>query len=351
MKLLITGGAGFIGSHFVRCVLDGRYPGLVDAQVTVVDKLTYAGNLANLPADHPRFTFVHGDICDARLVADAMPGTDAVVHFAAESHVDRSLMNADQFVTTNVLGTHVLLESCRAAKVQRIVHVSTDEVYGSIPHGSWTEDMPLEPTSPYAASKAASDLIARSFWRTHGLNLSITRCSNNYGPHQLADKLIPLFVTNLLDGREVPLYGDGHHVREWLHVDDHCRALYLVLTGGRPGAIYNIGSGVELTNRELTGQLLELCGASWDKVRHVPDRKAHDERYSVSIAKIRRELDFEPEVPLEKGLTEVVDWYRDNRSWWEPLRDRARWNTAGRPRPDRTDAGLPKLSPGGGPPG
>ena len=232
-------------------------------------------------------------------------------------------MMAHEFVTTNVLGTQVLLEGCRTARVPRIIHVSTDEVYGSLPHGSWTEDTLLEPNSPYAASKAASDLIARAYGRAHGLSVSITRCSNNYGPYQFVEKLIPLFVTNLLDGRDVPLYGDGHHVREWLHVDDHCRAVHLVLTDGAPGGIYNIGGGTELTNRDTTERLLELCGADWDRVRHVPDRKAHDERYSVDTTKIREELGFVPQIPFGQGLAEVVAWYRENRTWWEPLRSRA----------------------------
>ncbi|GHH78975.1 dTDP-glucose 4,6-dehydratase [Streptomyces sulfonofaciens] len=323
MKLFVTGGAGFIGSHFVRCVLEGRYPALAGAHVTVVDKLTYAGNLANIPMEHPRLSFVHGDICDGRLMSAVVPGHDAVVHFAAESHVDRSLMNAQQFVMTNVVGTSTLLEACRLAKVQRIVHVSTDEVYGSISEGSWTEDCPLRPNSPYSSSKASSDLIARAYWRTHGLPLSITRCSNNYGPYQFAEKLIPLFVTNLLDGRDVPLYGDGHNVREWLHVDDHCRAIYLVLADGRVGGVYNIGGGVELSNRELTKRMLELCDADWSRVRHVPDRKAHDERYSVDTTRIREELAFVPQIPFERGLADVVAWYRDHRAWWEPLRIRS----------------------------
>jgi dTDP-glucose 4,6-dehydratase len=245
------------------------------------------------------------------------------VHFAAESHVDRSLMNGRQFVTTNVLGTQTLLESCRHSNVARIVHVSTDEVYGSLSAGSWSEQTLLEPNSPYAASKAASDLVARSYWRTHGLPISVTRCSNNYGPYQFVEKLIPLFVTNLIDGRDVPLYGDGHHVREWLHVDDHCRAIHLVLTGGRAGEIYNIGGGVELTNRELTGRLLELCGVGWDRVRLVPDRKAHDERYSVDMTKICDELGYAPQIPFTEGLADVVAWYQNNRAWWEPLRHRA----------------------------
>ncbi|AXK36914.1 dTDP-glucose 4,6-dehydratase [Streptomyces armeniacus] len=324
MRLLVTGGAGFIGSQYVRGLLDGRYQAAGTGAalpggdlITVLDKLTYAGSLDNLPVDDERVTFVEGDICDARLLAEVLPGHDAVVHFAAESHVDRSIGDASPFVMTNVVGTQTLLEACRAAKVERIVHVSTDEVYGSIDEGSWTEDFPLAPNSPYSASKAASDLFARAYWRTHGLSVSVTRCCNNYGPYQYVEKVIPLFITSLTDGGDVPLYGDGHHIREWLHVDDHCRAIHLVLTRGGAGETYNIGGGSEITNLELTDRLLKLCGADWDRVRRVPDRKAHDERYSLDSGKIREELGFEPEIPFGSGLASVVDWYRDNRWWWE----------------------------------
>ncbi|GAA3566935.1 dTDP-glucose 4,6-dehydratase [Nonomuraea rosea] len=316
MRLLVTGGAGFIGSCFTRNVLAETYPGTEGDTVTVLDKLTYAACLDNLPMGHPDLTFVKGDVCDGRLLAEVLPGHDAVVHFAAESHVDRSLMSGADFAMTNVVGTQTLLESCRRAGVERVVHVSTDEVYGSISEGSWTEALPLEPNSPYAASKAASDLIARAYWRSHDLSVSVTRCCNNYGPYQFAEKLIPLFVTNLLRGRTVPLYGDGHHVREWLHVEDHCRAIHQVLTSGGAGEIYNIGGGATLTNLELTGRLLELCGAGWDSVRNVPDRKAHDERYSLDSSKIERTLGFAPAVPFDVGLAETVAWYRDNRWWW-----------------------------------
>jgi dTDP-glucose 4,6-dehydratase len=322
MRLFVTGGAGFIGSHYVRSVLEGRYPDTDGARLTVLDKLTYAGNLANLPLEDPRMDFVHGDVCDERLLSEYLPGHDAVVHFAAESHVDRSLTSSTAFMTTNVLGTQTLLDVCRDTGVERIVHVSTDEVYGSIEEGSWTESCALAPNSPYAASKAASDLVARAYWRSHDLAISITRCCNNYGTHQFAEKVIPLFVTSLIEGRDVPLYGDGHHVREWLHVDDHCRAIHLVLTRGRAGEIYNIGGDTALSNRELTGRLLDLCGTGWDRVRHVPDRKAHDERYSVDWTKIRGELGFAPRISFERGLAEVAAWYRDNRDWWAPRRDR-----------------------------
>lgn len=323
MRLLVTGGAGFIGSHFVRTLLDGGYPGHETSRVTVLDKLTYAGRRDNLPAAHPRLEFVRGDICDPELLARILPGHDAVVHFAAESHVDRSVRSASEFVRTNVAGTQALLDACLAAGTERFVHVSTDEVYGSIAEGSWTEDHPLLPNSPYAASKASSDLLVRAFHRTHGLNVSITRCSNNYGPYQHPEKLIPLFVTNLLEGRPVPLYGDGRNVREWLHVDDHCRAVALVLDRGRPGEVYNVGGGDERTNREVTERLLALCGADWSRVRHVPDRKGHDLRYALDDGKIREELGYAPRIPFEQGLADVVAWYRDHPGWWKAVRHAA----------------------------
>ncbi|MGW0534430.1 dTDP-glucose 4,6-dehydratase [Streptomyces sp. NPDC003032] len=317
MRILVTGGAGFIGSHYVRTMLTGGYAGYEDARVTVLDELTYAGNRDNLPAPGPRLDFVKGDVCDLDLLLGLLPGHDAVVHFAAESHVDRSLASAAEFVRTNVGGTQNVLEAALRTGVGRVVHVSTDEVYGSIEEGSWTEEWPLLPNSPYAASKAGSDLIARAYWRTHGLNVSITRCSNNYGPYQHPEKLIPLFVTNLLEGRELPLYGDGANVREWVHVDDHCRAVQLVLTGGRPGEIYNVGGGDERTNRQITEQLLDELGADWSSVRKVADRKAHDLRYSLDDTKIREELGFVPRIPFARGLADTVAWYRDNPGWWK----------------------------------
>ncbi|MGW1945491.1 dTDP-glucose 4,6-dehydratase [Streptomyces sp. NPDC001940] len=317
MRILVTGAAGFIGSHYVRTMLAGGYPQYEDARITVVDKLTYAGNRDNLPGTHPRLDFVRGDICDLPLLLDLLPGHDAVVHFAAESHVDRSIDSGADFVRTNVAGTENLLAACLRTGVSRVVHVSTDEVYGSIEEGSWTEEWPLEPNTPYAASKAGSDLIARSFWRTHGLDVSITRCSNNYGPHQHPEKLIPLAVTNLLEGRPVPLYGDGAHVREWLHVDDHCRAIQLVLTRGRAGEVYNVGGGNERTNTEVAGRLLELLGADRSALRRVADRKGHDRRYSLDDTKIREQLGYLPMTPFEQGLSDTVDWYRDNPHWWK----------------------------------
>ena len=325
MRVLVTGGAGFIGSHYVRQALAGACPTLSDAEVLVLDKLTYAGSEENLEsvADDPRLRFVRGDICDAELVNELMNGIDLVVHFAAESHVDRSILGSADFVLTNVLGTQTLLQAALSARVGKFVHVSTDEVYGSIQEGSWSEDHILEPNSPYSASKASSDLIARSFYRTHGLPVCVTRCSNNYGPHQFPEKVMPRFVTNLLDGAKVPLYGDGLNVRDWLHVDDHCRGIQLVADAGRPGEIYNIGGGTELSNRELTERLLAAVGAGWDMVEPVDDRKGHDRRYSVDISKINTELGYAPKVSFEDGLADTVAWYKENRTWWEKLKGRA----------------------------
>ncbi|MCM2414285.1 dTDP-glucose 4,6-dehydratase [Streptomyces sp. RKAG290] len=320
MRLLVTGAAGFIGSHYVRTMLDGGFPGYENARITVLDKLTYAGNRNNLPAGHPRLTFVQGDIRDLPLLMDVLPGHDAVVHFAAESHVDRSIEAAADFVSTNVGGTQNLLEACLRTGIGRIVHVSTDEVYGSIAEGHWTEDWPLAPNTPYAASKAGSDLVARSYWKTHGLNLSITRCSNNYGPYQHPEKLIPLFITNLLEGEQVPLYGEGLNIREWLHVDDHCHGIQLVLEKGRAGEVYNIGGGNERTNVEITRTLLDLLGGDESMIRHVADRKGHDLRYSIDESKIRTELGYAPRTTFEAGLTATVAWYRDNPGWWKAVK-------------------------------
>jgi dTDP-glucose 4,6-dehydratase len=320
MRVLVTGGAGFIGSNYVRQLVAGAYPAFRGAEVVVLDLLTYAGTLTNLAACDGRYRFVHGDIRDAATVASVMAGTDVVVHFAAESHVDRSITGAADFVSTNVVGTQVLLQAALEAEVGRFVHVSTDEVYGSIEHGSWPETHPLEPNSPYSAAKAGSDLLARSYHRTHGLPVCITRCSNNYGPHQFPEKVIPLFVSNLLDGKKVPLYGDGQNVRDWLHVDDHCRGIQLVAEKGRDGEVYNIGGGTELTNRDLTYRLLAALGAGEDRIEPVADRKGHDRRYSVDWSKIAGELGYAPQVGFDEGLAATVAWYRDNRSWWEPLK-------------------------------
>ena len=325
MRLLVTGGAGFIGSHYVRSVLADAWGKTPPDRVVVLDKFTYAGNVENLRPvlDDERLRVVEGDILDRPLVDLLMAETDAVVHFAAESHVDRSILGAADFVMTNVIGTQTLLDSAMESRLERFVHVSTDEVYGSIEVGSWDEEQPLEPNSPYSASKASADLLARAYHRTHGLPVTITRCSNNYGPYQFPEKVIPLFVTNLIDGADVPLYGEGANVRDWLHVDDHCRGIQLVLEGGRPGEVYNIGGGTELSNKELTGLLLEATGTGWDRVRNVTDRQGHDLRYSVDIGKIEDELGYRPQVPFAEGLAATVEWYRTNRAWWEPLKVRA----------------------------
>ncbi|AZQ70577.1 dTDP-glucose 4,6-dehydratase [Streptomyces luteoverticillatus] len=318
MRVLATGAAGFIGSHFVRSLLSDAYPALLGARVRVLDKLTYAGNRDNLAqvADHPRMEFRHGDICDPATVAEAMRGTDLVVHFAAESHVDRSISDAAAFVNTNVLGTHRLLQAAADAGVERFVHVSTDEVYGSIDEGAWPEDHPLAPNSPYAASKASSDLLALAFHRTHGLDVRVTRCSNNYGPFQHPEKVIPLFVTHLLQGRRLPLYGDGLNRRDWLHVDDHCHGIALVADRGRAGEVYNIGGGTELSNIDLTKRLLAIVGADWSVVDHIPDRAAHDRRYCVDTRKITEELGWAPRTDFDRGLADTVAWYRDHTDWW-----------------------------------
>ena len=318
MRIVVTGGAGFIGSHYVRSLLDGAYPAFAGADVVVLDLLTYAGTLTNLTGYDVEF--VHGDIRDAATVAKVMAGADVVVHFAAESHVDRSITGAADFVSTNVVGTQVLLQGALEAGVDRFVHVSTDEVYGSIDQGSWPETHPLLPNSPYSASKAGSDLLARSYHRTHGLPVCITRCSNNYGPHQFPEKVIPLFVTNLLDGRNVPLYGDGLNVRDWLHVDDHCRGIQLVAEKGRDGEIYNIGGGTELTNRDLTYRLLAAVGAGPERIDEVADRLGHDRRYSVDWSKIADELGYAPRVGFDDGLAATVAWYSERRDWWQPLK-------------------------------
>ena len=321
MRILVTGGAGFIGSNYVRSLLStDRGNGI--SKVTVLDALTYAGNLANLsPVDkESRYSFVHGDITDSSLVHDLVSDCDAVVHFAAESHVDRSISGSSEFIRTNVLGTHTLLEAAKQANIDRFVHVSTDEVYGSIDVGSWPETDPLQPNSPYAASKASSDLLVRSYFRTHGLNTVTTRCSNNYGPYQHPEKLIPLFTANLIKQNKVPLYGNGLNVRDWLHVDDHCNGIHLALTRGEAGEIYNIGGGTELTNIEITKLILASFNKSWDEsVEQVEDRKGHDLRYSVNWAKANEQLGYEPRVPFLAGIEETINWYRNNEDWWKPL--------------------------------
>ncbi|MBM3670320.1 MAG: dTDP-glucose 4,6-dehydratase [Actinobacteria bacterium] len=323
MRYFVTGAAGFIGSHFVRELLAGTY-GVEPTGVTVYDKLTYAGNLENLASvsGDPRFTFIRGDICDGDLLDDVLPGHDVVVNFAAETHVDRSIHGPQDFVVTNVVGTQTILDACVRHGIPRTVHIGTDEVYGSIDEGSWTEDEPLKPNSPYSAAKAAAEMLVRAYNVTYGLNVSSTRCSNNYGPYQFPEKVIPLFVSNLIDGRKVPLYGDGLNVRDWLHVDDHCRGIALVISKGEPGQSYNIGGGLELNNRELTERVLAAMGADWSMVQPVEDRKGHDRRYSVDDSRLRA-MGYAPQHAFDEGLAETVEWYRTNEDWWRPLKERA----------------------------
>jgi dTDP-glucose 4,6-dehydratase len=323
VRYFITGAAGFIGSHFVRQLLAGEYGTDVTA-VTVYDKLTYAGNLENLAtvADDPRYKFVKGDICDGDLLDQVLPGHDIVVNFAAETHVDRSIHGPQDFIITNVVGTQTILDACLRHGIARTVHIGTDEVYGSIEVGSWTENEPLLPNSPYSAAKAAAEMLVRAYFVTYGLNVSSTRCSNNYGPYQFPEKVVPLFVTNLIDGGKVPLYGDGMNVRDWLHVDDHCRGIAIVIAKGQAGEAYNIGGGLELNNRELTEQVLAAMGADWSSVQPVEDRKGHDRRYSVDDSKVRA-LGYAPQHQFEEGLAETVAWYRANEAWWRPLKAKA----------------------------
>jgi dTDP-glucose 4,6-dehydratase len=328
VRILVTGAAGVIGSHYVRSLLGGRYAGLGQygepTGVTVLDKLTYAGNLANLQpvGGDPRYRFVQADICDADALDQLLPGHDVVLNFAAETHVDRSIRGAADFVLTNVVGAQTLFDACLRSGVRRVLHVSTDEVYGSIPEGSFRETDRLDPNSPYSAAKAGGDLLARAYHVTHGLDITVTRCTNNYGPYHFPEKVIPLFVTNLIDGLPVPLYGDGLNVRDWLHVDDHCRGIQIVLEKGAPGDYHNIGGGTELTNKELTERLLAACGRDWSFVEYVEDRKGHDRRYSIDGGRVEA-LGYTPEVDFEKGLAETVRWFRDNEAWWRPLKAKA----------------------------
>lgn len=317
MKILVTGGAGFIGSHFVKDYLQ-RNPG---DSIVNLDKLTYAGRLENLfdVQKNPRYSFVQGDICDVLTVENAMKNCDAVVHFAAESHVDRSINSAAPFVKTNVEGTLVLLEAARKNDVQKIVHISTDEVYGQILEGEFTETSPFAPRSPYAASKAAADLLAQSFFTTYGLPVVITRSSNNYGPNQFPEKVMPLFITNLMLNKKVPLYGTGKNVRDWLFVKDNCLGIETVLKKGKNGEAYNIGGNQELANIELTNKILQEFNVGNEMIQYVQDRKGHDWRYALSSQKIERELGWKPTTPFEHGLKETVSWYKNNQNWWKPL--------------------------------
>jgi dTDP-glucose 4,6-dehydratase len=317
MNLLVTGGAGFIGSNFIRHVL-GAHPG---DRVVNLDKLTYAGNRANL-ADlegDARYAFVHGDICDAALVREVLRGVDAVVNFAAESHVDRSLVEPDAFLKTDVFGVFTLLEAVRELRVPRLLHISTDEVYGSVATGSSTETDPLRPSNPYSASKAGGDMLALAYWHTHRVPVVITRSSNNFGPYQYPEKVIPLFVTNALDDRPLPLYGDGRNVRDWLYVLDNCAAIDLVLRKGADGEVYNVGGGQEVENVDLTHEILRLTGKPETLIQRVADRPGHDRRYSVDCTKVRQ-LGWAPRHPFGAALAATVRWYREHEAWWRPLK-------------------------------
>ena len=321
MRLMVTGGAGFIGSNFVRRVVDGSLSGI--GSVTVFDKLTYAGTLTNLKnLKSSDYEFIQGDICDSELLNRLLPDFDAIINFAAESHVDRSITRAKDFVITNVLGVQNLLDAAKNASVQTFIQISTDEVYGSIKNGSWPETDPLLPNSPYAASKASGDLLARSYYKTHGMDIRITRCSNNYGPNQFPEKVIPLFVTNLLESKKIPVYGSGLNVRDWLHVDDHCSGIHSALMKGKAGEIYNIGGGLELSNLELTEKILNFMDKNDTEIEYVQDRKGQDMRYSVDWSKAQNEIGYSPKIKFNDGLFATINWYQDNESWWKPLKSR-----------------------------
>lgn len=325
MRILLTGAAGFIGSNFARMIARGEFEEI--SSVYVLDKLTYAGLKKNLKTVEifPKYEFFQGDICDSKLVQQLLCDVDAVVNFAAESHVDRSISGAADFVRTNTVGVQVLLDEILATRRNiRFLQVSTDEVYGSIDQGSWNETCSILPNSPYSASKGAGELLVRAFHNTHGVDTVITRCSNNYGPFHFPEKLIPLFITNLILGLKLPVYGNGKNVRDWLHVDDHCRGIYKVLIGGRSGEIYNIGGGREVSNIELTKIILDFMDLDESYIDFVQDRKGHDFRYSVNWSKINQELGYEPKIKFENGLIDTIKWYKENRDWWEPLKNNSK---------------------------
>ncbi len=317
MKILVTGGCGFIGSHYIRNHLKNN----PQDEIVNLDALTYAGRKENLAdvENNPRYTFVHGNICDSNAVKTAMDGCEQVVHFAAETQVDKSIGGSDIFIQTNVVGTHRVLEHARATDIKKFVQISTDEVYGHILDGSFTENHLLYPRNPYSASKAGAERLAYSYSETYGMDVSITRCSNNFGPYQYPDKVIPVFVIKLLNNQKLPLYGDGLHVRDWLYVEDHCNGIELVRENGKKGEVYNIGGGTELTNIELTRKLLTLMGKDESMIERVADRPGHDRRYSLDITKIQNELGYLPQHPFEQRLNETVNWYTQNKKWWEPL--------------------------------
>jgi dTDP-glucose 4,6-dehydratase len=317
LKLVVTGGCGFIGSNFVRMMLQ-KYP---DCEITNLDKLTYAGNPENLKdiQDDANYSFIKGDICDQKVVKNAMENVDTVIHFAAESHVDRSIEDGSVFVRTNVLGTNTLLNCALQSDIKKFIHISTDEVYGSTETGSFKEDDNLKPSSPYSSSKAGSDLLAMSYHTTYGLPVSITRCTNNFGPYQHPEKLIPLFITNLMEGEQVPVYGTGLNIRDWIYVDDHCSGIDFVLNHGDSGEVYNIGGGNELTNLNLTYKILENLGKDESMIRYVEDRKGHDFRYSLDCSKLKK-IGWKPDYDFDKALSSTINWYIENRWWWEPLK-------------------------------
>ena len=330
MHILVTGGAGFIGSNFVRKILSGEYAGAENYKVTVLDALTYAGNIKNLDSviENQNLNFVHGNILDTEIVNDLMKNVDVVVHFAAESHVDRSISGSREFIMTNVVGTHTLLEAARVNGISKFVHVSTDEVYGTIPTGSWDENCPLLPNSPYSASKAGSDLLVRSYFRTHNLNVNITRCSNNYGPYHFPEKLIPLVILNALAGKPLPIYGDGQQIRDWLYVKDHCSAIRRVLEAGKLGETYNVGGWNEKPNLDVVNTICSILdgfrpkadGTSYTtQITYVKDRPGHDRRYAIDASKLERELGWKPAETFETGIQKTVQWYLDNQAWTEDV--------------------------------
>ena len=323
MQYLVTGGAGFIGSNFVRMALSGAFEELPIERLVVLDKLTYAGNINNLALffDDPRFSFIEGDICDAQLVKKILKDTDVVINFAAESHVDRSIDSSMDFIKTNIVGVETLLNLSLKNNIKIFVQISTDEVYGSISSGSWNESSPLEPNSPYAASKSGADLIIRAFNKTHGIDTRITRCSNNYGPFQNPEKAVPLFITNIIEGKKLPIYGDGKNIREWIHVEDHCRGIALSIKKGKSGGIYNISGGLELSNLELSREILSYFNLDERSLEFVKDRKGHDYRYSLDGDFAKKELGYQPRINFSSGMQETIKWYRENKDWWQPLKN------------------------------
>jgi len=314
---LVTGGAGFIGSAYAKHLLHSN----IADEVVIVDDLTYAGNLANLKTviDHPKLMFVKGNICDAEIMSKLIANADVVINFAAETHVDRSITGSNEFIVSNVLGLNTILQIAKNHPDKRFIQIGTDEVYGSIESGSWTEQDVLLPNSPYAASKASAELLARSYFQTYGVNVSTTRCSNNFGPFQYPEKVIPLFVTNLIEGKKIPVYGTGMNIRDWLHVDDHVRGIQLVVDNGLPGESYNIGGGTELTNLALAHRILKEFDLSESMIEYVADRKGHDLRYSVDDSKVRK-LGYEPRLSFDETISQTINWYRENEQWWRPLK-------------------------------